>query len=413
MHSIKKSTIYLYGIVLLICFSRGVFELLASKLTGYVMQFGALCIMAVALFNPVIRQLGNDRSFAGLSRTIFMVISGLLALSLGFTIIDGSNTPLQALIVLIPNFINLYFLLSAVCIATSRNELILTGEFDRAFTKIVVLISVYVSVLSILQYIGLIDFPGDAIFGELSRLSGPLGSKQHLSLVVSILSIVLLSIILRKPTIATLGAFFLSIFILVVCYTRIGYLVFFITSAIWVALYSKKFASNAFSLKGMSIITIILLAFIGVFFNFEKEIEGFILRLNTFDIEDGSNVARTMQWGEGLAFYVNDTIWLISNKMGSASQIPRQLLNLESSHYESGQIQYLVNFGLISLLLINSLFMIWFLKTKKSGINMGLPLAMMVALVIYMFNEIVPVFLMFPLIAIEQRLTNNKSLLKH
>lgn len=398
----RRGTIILYGLVILVCTSRGVFELLANKKLGYFAQFGALVLIAIVLFNKHFN-FRTRLNKISLPQLLFWNVLVLTVASLVLTMTFGSNSFEQAVVVWVPNILNIFFAAVAFQIATEKFEVDCDHRLDRYFSRMIIGISIYVSFLSILQYLGLVDFPGDALFGESIRLSGPLGSKQHLSLVMSILSLILLSIIHRSSSVLAVSAFLVSMLVLVLCFTRIGYVIFFLSVAIWASTNSGRLFLSLGKRKGI-IFVLSALALFAIFGNlFYDELQTFIARLNTLESLDGSNVARIDSWRRGVDLFVDDTSLLISNCMGSASQIPKQILGIEASHYESGQIQYLINFGLLPSLLINGIFVGWFLKTKRVGVTKALPLVLMGALMIYMFNEIVPVFVLFPLVAIEQR----------
>lgn len=390
----------MYGAGVLVCSSRGVFELLVSKVVGYASQLGVLILLALIFFKIYFFRARINRS---LPIFLFWCITTLLAFSLGLTILDGSNSPLQAIVVLGPNLLNIFFAAAAFHIATDRGLPEYSSSTVKRFTSVVVGVSLYVSTLSILQYAGVLDFPGDVTIGEALRLSGPLGSKQHLSLVVAIFGLILLSIVSRSPSPLTITAFLINLFVLFFCFTRIGYFVFFSTLLIWGCLNGKRIIAALMSRKGAAALVfgVIILAVANSYFR--KEVEAFANRADV-DVADRSNTVRMDAWRQGLDFYSNETTLIVSNRVGSASQIPAQILNLPVYYYESGQIQYLINFGLLPFILINMIFVGWFFMSPKLGVAKGAPLALSAALFIYMFNEIVPVFVLFPLIAMEQRI---------
>lgn len=397
---LTAKVVFFYGIGVLLCSSRGVFELLASKTIGYALQLATLIFLALILY-----KLFFFRKLAIKSPAIslFWCIVATLMLSLGVTILDGENSAAQAIVVMGPNLLNIFFLAAAFCIATDMKSPEYSASTVRMFTWVIVSVSLYVSILSILQYAGVLEFPGDIEIGGGLRLSGPLGSKQHLSLVVAVLGLILLSIVSRSPSFLNITAFLINLFVLLFCFTRIGYFVFFAAVLIWACMNGKRLLFALLSRKGAAALISGIVVLVIASSYFDKEIETFADRADV-DVGDRSNTDRLGAWRLGLDFYSNETTLIISNRMGSASQIPAQILNIPVYNVESGQIQYLINFGLLPFILINLTFAGWFFLSPRAGVAKGIPVAMSAALFIYMFNEIVPVFVLFPLVAMEQRI---------
>jgi O-Antigen ligase. len=397
----------LYGLALLVFSSRGVFELVSTKLLGYSLQLFFLTAISVALFIKT-----KPKTFLS-SRSYSMgaIVLALMTLGLLCSIGAGEVTPSQAFLVFAVNALNLTFVIHALRICSLHDSVKVAPGFEKCFHGIVVVSALYACTLTFAQFLGYVEFPGDASFQGASRLSGPYGSKQHLSLSLALHALLLLSIWLRSKGVIAFFALLVTLFLLLMSYTRIGYVVFLLPLAHYFIVEGRKAQRLTSLITDPRAILFGLVLAVSATFVITRHSEGvelLIARFQTIDVGEESNSVRIAQWMAGVEFYASHpSSFLISTMTGSASQIPRQLLGIDTPHYESGQIQYLINFGALAFLLINYMFLTWYVKSPRQSVLKFVPITAAAALFIYMFNEIVPVFVLFPIIAIEQLLLRN------
>ncbi|WP_312168679.1 O-antigen ligase family protein [Stutzerimonas kunmingensis] len=245
----------------------------------------------------------------------------------------------------------------------------------------------------------MIEFSGSYGFLENTRLSGAFGSMQHLSIVIAILSLITLSIFIKSKKLIDATVFILLMSVLVISYTRIGYLIFGLSLAFYLVKTSLTARHGALYKSVFPVVfgSLILTAIAGLFF--DDVAYSFLERVNGISFKETSNKERMMHWEMGLAQFISGPI-LIGSQTGIASQIPKIIFGEPSFHYESGNLQYLVNFGVIFWLIILTIFLKWSILIPKESPLKHLPLVLTLALFIYMFNEIAPVYITFVLASI-------------
>lgn len=400
----KRSTplLIFYLFTLLVASSRGVFQIAVGKTFGYIIQLISLILLAVfwlLYFRKLIfRQV-----------TIFnyyWIALCLASLSFIFTLLIGTNSFYQALLVFAVNLLNLFFLAIACVIGSNRNHILVKSLIGEEFVyKLVSIVTVYVCFLALLQYFGIVQFPGFWYVENQLRLSGSLGSKQHLSLLVAVLTSLSLTTLIDKSKFFDLLISSISIFILIISFTRIGYFVFVVNVVVFLLFKIFDTRRNSFkSLRFWMFLFLISLTFFAFRVALPEVSDALFIRLfSILDLNDYANEGRFIAMSNALSFLV-DTPILISDQLGSASQIPSQVLSMfDFNHYETGINQYLINFGVLFVAVVTIMFLRWWIYflLDKPGRKFSsfLPVSLYLSLFIYMYNEIVPIFVFFPLIS--------------
>ena len=372
---------------LLLTTSRSVLELFLNKQIAYQIQVFAMFMLAYVYFR--VANIGARLIFA------YLALFFLASISFINTLLDPVLSIYSIVVVFGVNFINLFYIIAAISINISRPRIEVDVGLLSRINKILIL---NIFVFASLQYFGYLEFPGSYGFNDNLRLSGSFGSMQHLSIVIAILGLIQLYLVVHEKRIIDAIFFLMAFVVIVVAFTRIGYFIFFLT--IVFALFNE-FARNRFAipLKYLTgfVVTFLTSVFVGFYF-FPDIIFDFLMRVSSVGLDDYSNAERFWHWSNGLSSFMSGSI-LISDITGFASQIPLILFGERSSHFESGHLQYLVNFGLLFWLIIILLFIAWLKSFNFSGLFSWFPLVIFLALFIYMFNEVVPVFVLFPLIS--------------
>lgn len=395
----------IYAVVLTIAFSRGIFQIFNAKIYGYILQLSALLLMVVLWACFFGRYFFNKRS----PFVYFICLLFLSSLAAIFTLFSGHNSIETIFTVFTVNMINLFFLVVTLVVLKYQDIPSVKSIKPKKVNQIILFLSMYVSILSIMQYLGFIDFPGYWFIGqgdnsgEVVRLSGPVGSKQHLSLLMSLLSSLVITIYFNSRILIHGFIALLSIVTLVLTFTRIGYLVIAINLFLY-ALYYYKDISKLIKSKLIYVISIssflFLIFFPRILFFFALAFSRLISITNTSEV---ANTHRIFAINRGLELFARTPIF-ISDSLGSASQIPKQILNLSVFHYETAQIQYLINFGLIFTLFVGFIFLRWaFLAVslyRNPKFCAFIPLGLYAATFAYMYNEIVPIFVLMPMVSI-------------
>lgn len=374
-------------LILLLCiFSRGVGELFFGKGIAYVGQAIALSFLFL-IFLPFLPW--SSRFDAGLFFLIF--VSGLVSFLI--TMFSDGYDLLPSFVVLFVNLLNLYFVYVSICLCRCYKKVGCSSVDRDRFTSVLRIVAVWVFSSSLLAFLGVVEFPGDATYGDYLRLSGSFGSKQHFAIVVSLLAISLYVCFSFSRNSLDLLLSLLLIVVVLFSFTRIGYFFlgfFFFVYFLFASLKNTTIRVHTFFyfLGGL-----IFVFWVGVEFN--AQISVIFERISDFRISEGSNAVRIAAWGHGFDVFSSTPI-LFSDRLGFASQIPQNLFSIYSSHFESGHIQYLVNFGLIFWLLVIVLFCRLYWSIPNGFQFKFVAILVFLGLMFYMFNEIVPVFAALP-----------------
>lgn len=373
---------------LFICSSRGLIEFAVSKPIAYTIQLASLAYFLIL----AIRTIKIPTVYAN---TYFALI--ILALTSTLTTLFSPPVSILSMAsVACVNFLNISFLFVACMLVERSNRTIINPNQVIIGTRI---LSLWIVSFSYFQYIGMIEFPGSYGFLENTRLSGAFGSMQHLSIVISILSLIALSFFIKSKKAIDAAIFILLISVLIISYTRIGYLIFGLSLACYLIKTSLTARRGALYKSVVPVVfgSVILIAIAGLFF--DGIVSSFLERVNGINFEEASNKERMIHWEMGLAQFISGPI-LIGSHTGIASQIPKIIFGEPSFHYESGNLQYLVNFGALFWLITLSIFLKWSTLIPKESPLKHLPVVLTLALFIYMFNEIAPVYITFVLASI-------------
>jgi hypothetical protein len=301
-------------------------------------------------------------------------------------------SPLQGIVVNLVNILNFSFLILAF------QMIYYVREPLPGLNKVLFVLGGYVAATAYLQFFGFVEFAGTAEFGELIRVSGAPGSKQHLSLILSVFAVYFLHNLFLKMSILTLTMFVFVLFSLFITYTRVGYVFFFIVIFFWFVLqgyYGKFTISVRFIVAGLVLLGLLLIV---MSYLMPDAFEAFISRISMLDMSEYSNRLRFDAWIRGWEFYIDGCI-VFSCDAGMASQIPGKLFSINVPHYENGHIQILINMGMVGwgLLMLLLLYPLYRVKRPREFSVMA---ATIICLFIYMFNEIVPVFVLISLVLI-------------
>jgi hypothetical protein len=377
-----------YAIALIILTSRGLFEVYISKNAGYVTQVLTLSVL-LTMFVYKIPKKSMDLG-------CFALLSLFAAIGIALSIVNGLTSFRAALAVSTVNLLNVAFLVIAIQVLAVRKRLTFDADY-LIFIHIVIVL--WVVFWALMQYAGLMAFPGAFGFHDNVRLTGSLGSMQHLSIVLALLSLMSLHIVAVHRSMLDVLVLALCLFTLAVSYTRIGYLIFMLTSIVYFLILFIRVDIRA--LLGWAIWGVVLGvgAFLVAVLFLSEPASYFMDRLMQIRVEEASNQDRIGHWWAGVDQFFNGLL-LVSNVTGMASQIPRTLFDEFSFHYESGHLQYLINFGILFWIIVVFMYFRWMALMPISTIIKPLPMAMLVALLVYMFNEVVPVYVFYPILSL-------------
>jgi len=388
--TLKRSTvaIVIYFLALVVATARELLDLVAPSVFSYAAQFAALLCAAIALR-------GLFGALGRVERMIFAVAVFAASVSAALTVALRNVPVIAVLAVSTVNVINVYFLALASHVHRSQDRL--PGSVAVMVWKLARIISIWVATFALLQYFDVVQFAGSYRFAGRQRLTGALGSMQHLSIVLAILSVLFIARAEKTRRPIDIATCVLLMGTLLVSLTRIGYLIVGVTLAIYllrmVALVQlRRIIPVALIAAPIFASVVVVVAYSGV-------LDDVLLRLAGMSLAESSNQERIWHWSAGYRKFT-DGLLIVGSWTGFASQIPRIAFGMDSAHYESGQLQYLINFGVIFWLAIGLLFWRWYKALPSSSLGRGLVPALWLALFIYMFNEIVPVFVLFPLVTL-------------
>lgn len=374
-------------LTLLVVSSRSLLELMLPRQVAYTIQFVFLVVFALYFT----RILYIRKIYYILFYTAFL----LIICSLLYTTVYSSISFKSSFSVVVVNLLNIYYLTLALIFLENIDRFKI--DLNKS-VNILRFLSLSIIITSIMQVYGLIDFTGSFAFQDNKRLTGAFGSMQHYSIFLSVISFLVLAVLYKRFSFLDLIIFIFLLYFLAISLTRIGYIIFIVSL---LGYFILTFLSEDYNKIAKFIPYLIFFAFgmLLFYYIYPDFFESFLGRILSINLEDYSNQLRVQHWISGFNFYFEGPI-LIGVNTGFASQIPSLIFSENSFHFESAVIQYLINFGFIFFVLFLFIFYKWFSILKYGCFTKGLPLGMFVALFIYMYNEVAPIFILFLLISL-------------
>lgn len=331
-HKKFRPSTALFTIFFIACYSRGIAELIATKELGYLIGILSLAfILSISIAAKFFKRKQCIQRPEQLPLIFFFLYSLFALISLFSTTLANG----QILIGILYILIHLYLLFSISFL--SRNSPLKLESISRIslITGTIILVS------GLLDYFGIIEFPGAWTYGDYVRLSGSLGSKQHFSFASAGFSLLLYFFYLRNRHLSSLilsiglaGISFLS-------FSRTGYpliigalILYYFPDLKSVLLKSWKIA-----LGGVVILTIPL-----IFAN-ETTVDIIVRSTSIISFSDLANAQRYEAWIYGIETVLSGPIFFGDNA-GLYSQSGSRLGLASSLHFESAIIQQFANFGL-------------------------------------------------------------------
>jgi hypothetical protein len=320
-----------FALSCVLVFSRGLFELYSSKMIGYGAGIAGLGALVAIALTPHIFRTGGLHRVKGPAQLALLVYALFAIVSLFATALSGEPILVGFL------YTSLHLFLMYMLLLLPRNASVSLPELSFALhlTGLVILVS------GILQYLGIMEFPGDAFFGEHARISGALGSKQHFSFACATVAMLLAWVHIRSGSntalalsVALMGLTFLS-------FSRNGYPIIVGTLALYFSSDARRFVA------GHRKLTIVLfLAAVGSLVLMPAELYQAALEraLSVASLEDPANAGRVGAWSNGVNAFLQGPI-IFGNEVGTYSQAASRLGFLDGSHFESAILQQFANYG--------------------------------------------------------------------
>lgn len=313
--------------------SRGIFELYSSKFAGYIAGIlSIILIVTMPLVLPFLKKQERIRQpdkYLLVFTTIYTiaVLSSLIA-----TAAHGSTIQIGILYSALH-----IFLLFGILILCKNSGL----SYRNLYSPIIIP-GVIVGTTGFLQFFGIAEFPGSWEYGDFTRISGSLGSKQHFSFASAALGMMLVWLYSKTGKTSTLVVALPLLALTFLSMSRNGVPIIVGTLLLYFIFNNKKI-----SIRSLSLILIIpaFLVSVGIIYfpSLLKAVSDRALSISS--LNELANNRRINAWFVGITEFANGPIF-VGVETGLYSQSGEVLGMERSMHYESALIQQFANFGI-------------------------------------------------------------------
>lgn len=387
MYKIKTSKIvfYLYFMILLITVGRGGLELIFAKKIAFVIQASSIVFLLGAMFSM---------SKLKLSVRNLQILSIPLLLFIISVFISGIFTVLRHGPGAILFYSTVMIYLSGIFFAFNVIQLNLKNI--NLGNIIAVLIFILVVIASFEQYYK-IPMPGAANYNGLIRPSSITGSKQHYSIILSLLSLFALQYFVNSRKKLFLITSLIGISGVILSLTRSGVMILVLALCFYIF---KKyvFGSTKFKAKSLEALLFIFSLLIIFLLIFHNEIPYIERIFSSVDVNSAGNSERVASWIKGIKL-IRDSNILFGEYNGIVTNATRTMTSNFSFVVESGVLQLILNFGVIGMLayyfIISSGLLIIF---KKHLILQSTIVAAILSTFVYQSIEVIPFIVLLSIV---------------
>jgi len=390
MIKIKTFKIYkfLFLCFLLICVSRGFFELYFEKKTAFIIQVLTICafmLISVLIFRIKL----SARYFVGQTYFLAVFIFAVIISIFMTMMMDNGGAPIFYSGIM--SFLSISFIVISSLSFDNKG-------FLNVGPKIVFVILLLFGV-SLYEQLSDTLMPGAWWIGPTVRPASLTGSKQHYSIIVAILSLYLFQYwLILKNSFYLLG-FGIGVIAVFLSLSRSG-------SMILVFAFIPFFIYKLYSIRVIKVnlkwilITLIALTMVIVPLFF-VDFEFFWKRvLSSIDTKAAGNGDRLKSWALGMDLILSSNI-LFGEYTGVITNSTRTITNIKSFVVESGTLQTILNFGLIGFISFYSILFNVHSKIKKGHTFLLITLfSCLLSTMVYQSIETIPFIILLSLIPI-------------
>lgn len=397
----------LFLMTLFIVCSRGLFELSIGQMYGYIFQSLFCCLFFSVLFSKIfsinglrLYLIGSRRPAWKINFLFYLLFFFVAAISSIYTCLF-SGFEWSFLYVSVTCYLLSFFLFSSSFILAEKVRI----RYDLIISVVVIIL---VTVAFYEQITGR-GMPGSAWL-VIVRPASLTGSKQHYSMILAILSLILIELYRPKKNVYLLSIIFYGSIGVFFSLTRSGFFIMFIA---FVYVFILMMLGNKHLGRKIGVGLFFLLMIILVLFNTENEI---ISRaISTFNFSSAGNSERIDAWLRAFDLWADGPL-LIGHMTGIVTQVTGKIVTgQEINHVESGVFQQVLNFGIIGAILFFYFFYAIYQSTHRKHIYLrGLLVGCLLQTFVYMSIEVIPfMFLVSLLPLISDQLTEDSRIYKN
>ncbi|WP_353661244.1 hypothetical protein [Hydrogenimonas sp. SS33] len=384
MININKIYNIIIFIFLFIIVSRGLFELIINKKIAFLVQ--VLAIILFLLFMYINKKIKVHKFYFYINSfylSLFIIIM-LLSAFYTYTFNIRGAPFFYTMIVLF--LLITYLLISALCFKNFNNI-----NLDNI---VIFLILILICVAIYEQYYGF-HMPGAANYFPWVRPASLTGSKQHYSIILSILTLIIFQywIILKKSKyllisiIGSLGVIF--------SLTRSGAFIIMLTIGIYILLKMLYDGINPYK----TLLVILFIFIISYIFYAYKDDIIFIERiLSSFNTNSPGNSDRVKSWLLAITIIGNSNL-LIGEWTGIVTNATRTITGEYSFVVESGPLQMILNFGFIGFILFYIILFTSYVRIKFLFFK-SILIACLLSTAVYQSIETIPFMVLIAMLPI-------------
>lgn len=337
MIKIKLNSLYkvLLFSFLFIIVGRGFFELFFEKKTAFLIQVFA--ILTFIFFGLSFYKLRVNLKYLYLQVLIFLTFTFISIVSIMLTIyFDNGGAPIFYTLIML-------FLLACYILISSFNV-----KFNKELNIGNMLLILILLLVSTALYEQLTNFlmPGAWWYHGKVRPSSLTGSKQHYSIILSILTLYIFQYWVSLKRKKYLLGFFVGILGVVLSLTRSGAMI--LVLALFPYFIYNSFYTRTIKINRRVLITVLLLLlFFSVFAIFYFDINFFLERIiSSISTTSPGNDERIVAWLLGIKMLFNTNL-LFGEYTGLVTNAVRTVTSADSFVVESGVLQMILNYGFL------------------------------------------------------------------
>jgi hypothetical protein len=316
-------------------FSRGIFELLGSKILGYAFGLTSVFLLVCVSLSEGFKYRKSIKIPLDFTFITFLIYSIFVFLSLFATVLN--NIPI--LVGLLYSSLHIFFLGSLVM--TKRNS----GLTFNTLSAMITVVSGIIIVSGLLEFFDIVSFPAESEFQGFARLVGSLGSKQHFSFASASLGMIALWFFLESQRKYMLFLSIVLVALTFLSFSRNGMPIVFGTLLLN---FFGDFKTSLIKMWKPVFATVLgLITFVFMLSQNNNLSAAIIQRFfSIFILDSPGNAGRVDAWERGLSTFSQGLI-VIGNNTGLYSQAGSRLGLGQTYHFESAVLQQFANFGII------------------------------------------------------------------
>jgi len=406
MLKLKLRTIYkiFFFLFLFTVVSRGFYELFLEKKTAFLVQ--VIVILLFIIFSMIVFKIKLEAKYFTPQMVLFLIFSFAVLFSIIITqYLENGGAPVFYSAIMC-------FLIFSFVFISSFN----INRFGAVnIGNMIIILIIILFVTSLYEQITETPLPGASWHGGTVRPASLTGSKQHYSIILSILTLFIYQYWLSLKKAKYLFGFLIGVIGVLLSLTRSGSMI--LVLAFFPYICYKLYSNHLVKINPKLLLFIFIVSIFTVIFSILYFDIGFFFdrMISSIDAKSPGNDGRIKAWLLGLDLIFSSNM-IFGEYTGVVTNATRTITNTKSFVVESGTLQMILNFGLIgfmSFYLI--LFNIYSRIKREHTFLLFVLFSCLISTIVYQSIETIPFVILLaliPLISSDVKNIGRGSLLK-